>query len=125
MHRALPWIASAALAGCFGAGMETAAQRTGRNPRSDGVIDTAAGETGCPVDALRIVGETSRKYLNETAFRFIVEGCGERFGFAEQCGLDLSGKGVIPVNDSLGCRYLLVTRVPLRAATPPAAASRE
>jgi hypothetical protein len=101
------------MTGCFGSGMESAAHRTGQNPRSDGVLDVAAAETGCVASNLRIVAETNRRYVNETAFRFILEGCGERFGYAEQCDLGLTGPGVVPVNDSLGCRYLLVTRVRL------------
>jgi hypothetical protein len=97
--------------------MGSSAHRTGQNPRSDGVLDLAAGETGCPVNELRIVAETGRRYVNETAFRFVLEGCGERLGFVEQCDLGLSGPGAVAVNDSLACRYLLVSRVPLRPVT--------
>ncbi len=105
----------ALLTGCFGSGMESAAQRTGKNPRSDGVLDEAAREIGCAASELRIVAETNRRYLNETAFRFVLEGCGERLGFVEQCRLGDPAPGAVVVNDSISCRYLLVSRVPLRA----------
>ncbi|MDF2695251.1 MAG: hypothetical protein K0S65_3634 [Labilithrix sp.] len=118
MFRAVAVTCVVAVVGCFGSGMESASQRTGRNPRSDGVLDQAARETGCPVNDLRIVAETGRRYVNETAFRFVLEGCGERLGFVEQCELDSSGPGTVAVNDSLGCRYILVSRLPLRP-TPP------
>jgi hypothetical protein len=117
-------------AGCFGSGMESAARRTGQNPRSDGVLDLASKETGCPVNDLRIVAETGRRYVNETAFRFVLEGCGERFGFVEQCEVGSAGGDAIAVNDSLSCRFLLVTRlslapraVPSPSSVPPAPAA--
>lgn len=103
-------VAAGAGAGCFGSGMESAALRTGRNPRSDGVLDMASKETGCAAEQLRIVAETVRRYVNETAFRFVVEGCGERLGFVEQCDLG-TRPDAVAVNDSLSCRYFLVTRV--------------
>jgi hypothetical protein len=99
--------------GCFGSGMGSAARHTGQNPRSDTVIAVAARETGCSTQELRIVIETGRRYVNETAFRFVLEGCGERLGFVEQCDLGEPGPGAVAVNDSIACRYVLVSRLPL------------
>lgn len=109
-----------AMVGCFGSGMESASRRTGENPRSDGVIDVASRDTGCPASELRIVAETGRRYVNETAFRFVLEGCGERLGYLERCELGHAA-GAVAVNDSLGCTYLLVTRLSLRAPPAPPA----
>lgn len=106
------------VAGCFGSGMESASHRTGQNPRSDGVIDTATRDTGCPSTDLRIVAETGRRYVNETSFRFVVEGCGERFGYVERCEIGSAGPQSVAVNDSLACSFLLVTRLQLRPPTP-------
>ncbi len=107
------------VAGCFGSGMASASQRTGHNPRSDGVLDIAAVEARCPVTELRIVAETGRRYLNETAFRFVVEGCGVRLGFVEACDLGAAGPGDVAVNDSIACRYLLVSRLSLVTPAAP------
>lgn len=109
-------LAATLATGCFGGGMESAPVRTGQNPRTDGVIDTVSVETGCPAGEVRIVAETVRRYVNETAFRFVAEGCGERFGLVEQCALNSLGPGSVAINDSLSCRFFLVSRVPIRGA---------
>jgi hypothetical protein len=120
MRGAVVLVCMIVFGGCFAGGMESNPIYTGKNPRTDGVLEVAARETSCSVSNLRIVAETGRKYVNETAFRFVIEGCGERLGFIEQCALHSLGPESVVVNDSLSCRYLLVSRVPLRpsARTP-------
>lgn len=101
-----------ALAGCFSSG-RSSSTFTGQSPRSDAVLNAAARDLGCPLASVHVEAETMRKYLNEAAFRFVIEGCGERAGYVEIC--DLVGEptppGWTPVDGSLACRYLLVTRV--------------
>lgn len=118
MRRPLTTVGVLTLVGCFGSDMESASRYTGTHPRSDGVLDVAANETNCPRSELRIVAETGRRYVNETAFRFVVEGCNERLGFVETCDLGRTGPGSVAVNDSLGCSYLLLTRMALRPTAP-------
>jgi hypothetical protein len=104
-------------AGCFSSG-RTSATFTGQSPRSDAVLRTAASDLACPLTSVHVEAETGRRYLNETAFRFVIEGCGERVGYVEAC--DLVGEpappGWTPIDGSLACRYLLVSRVRLAAA---------
>ena len=117
--------ATAALlvAGCFSSG-RTDPTFTGRSPRSDAVLRVAAGDLGCPLTSVHVEAETGRRYINETAFRFVIEGCGERAGYVEIC--DLVGEpappGWAPVDGSLACRYLLVSRV---RVTPAVIRGRE
>lgn len=107
------------VAGCFSTG-RTDPVFTGRSPRSDAALRSAAADLGCPLTSLRVEAETARKYINEAAFRFVVAGCGERVGYVEAC--DLVGEppppGWTTIDGSLACRYLLVSRV--RLGPPPA-----
>jgi hypothetical protein len=117
-HAALALLATTACA--CGALGPTSALYTGTSPRSDAVLTEAARDLACPLKDLRVVRETGRRFRNETAFRFVVEGCGERGGYVEEC--DLVGEptppGWSPMDGALACRYLLVTR--LRIAPAPA-----
>jgi len=110
------------VAGCFSSG-RTDPTFTGQSPRSDAVLRAAAADLGCPLTSVHIEAETNRKYVNESAFRFVIEGCGERAGYVETCELvgEPAPRGWISVDGSLACRYLLVSRVRLApAAQPPA-----
>jgi hypothetical protein len=107
------------VAGCFSSG-RTDPTFTGRSPRSDAALRTAAGDLGCPLPSLRIEAETGRRYINETAFRFVIEGCGERGGYVEACELvgEPTPPGWTSIDGSLACRYLLVSRVRLAPPAP-------
>lgn len=113
--------ATLALAACFSSGPTSPTYSGGRAPRSDGVLREAERDLGCPLAQLRVVTETGRRFLNETKFRFVVEGCGERTGYVEEC--DLVGApppaGWTTIDGSLACRWLLVTRLPLAPAPAP------
>ena len=107
-------------AACFaGSNMGSANTRTGHNPRSDRVIDLASAETGCAHGDLRIVLETDRRFLNETVFRFVLEGCGERLGFVEDCSASEPKPDAVIVNDTISCRYVMVSRLPLHSTQRP------
>ncbi len=120
------------LAGCtfVSSGPTSATHSAGRAPRTDAVLEQASRELPCPVQDLRVVLETRRRYANETAFRFVIEGCGQRLGYVEEC--DLVGEPTPPgwrqVDGSLACRDVLVTRLdlrePNRRASSPAASTR-
>lgn len=107
------------LSGCFSAGGSEPTFSGGRAPRTDAVLAQASTDLECPTASLRIVVETNRRFLNESAFRFVVEGCGERAGYVEQCELEREDleRGFRRVSDHLSCRNVLVTRV--RIAAPP------
>jgi hypothetical protein len=111
---ALALLMSTFTTACFSSG-PTSPVYTGATPRTDIVLRTAEADLGCPLASLRVVTQTRREYLNETAFRFVVEGCGERAGYVEAC--DIVGEpppaGWSTVSGSLACRDLLVTRVRL------------
>jgi hypothetical protein len=100
--------------GCFSTG-RTDATFTGRSPRSDAVLREAATDLACPLASLHVEAETERRYIGESAFRFVVEGCGERAGYVEVCDV-VSGPaspGWTTIDGPLVCRYLIVTRVRL------------
>lgn len=103
---------AAASSGCFSAG-SASARYTGSSPRSDAALREAERDLGCPIAQLRIVVETGRRYVNESSFRFVIEGCGERAGYVEECELVGSSApaGWTTIDGALACRYLLVTRV--------------
>ena len=86
---------------------------SGQNPRADIALKTAAEDLGCPLGELRIMAESRRKYLNESSFRWVIEGCGERAGYFETC--DLVGEppppGWTTADGSLACRDVLMTRI--------------
>ena len=107
------------LLGCFGSG-PTSTTYSGSAPRSDAVLREAERDLGCPLAQLRITQETNRRYVNEIAFRFVVEGCGERAGYVEECAMvgDTKPPGWTEVNGSLACRDVLVTRVRLAPSVP-------
>ncbi|MCA9589908.1 MAG: hypothetical protein KC657_31605, partial [Myxococcales bacterium] len=110
-------VASALLVGCFSSG-PTSATFTGQSPRSDAVLQVAARDLQCPLASLRVDAETRRRYLNETAFRFVVEGCAQRAGYVEACDLvgDAPPAGWVTIDGSLACRYILVTHLTLAPA---------
>jgi hypothetical protein len=109
--------------GCFSSG-RTDATFTGRSPRSDAALHAAAVDLGCPLTSVHVEAETGRRYLNETAFRFVIDGCGERAGYVEICDLvgDPAPPGWTSVDGSLACRYLLVSRVRVAPVAPAPAA---
>lgn len=119
-------LAALLVTGCFSSG-RTDATFTGRSPRSDAALRAAERDLGCPLSSLHVEAETGRRYLNESAFRFVIDGCGERAGYVEICDLvgDPTPPGWTSVDGTLACRYLLVTRVRLlpveKAPVPPAA----
>lgn len=97
---------------------------TGQDPKSDLVLRTAARDLGCPLEALQIAFSANHRYVNEAAFRWVIEGCGERAGYFEICELlaDPIPPGWTAVDGSLACRDLLMTRVRLAPALAPGAA---
>ena len=111
--------AAVLLAGCFSLGPSSPTFSGGRAPRTDLVLEQAAKDLPCPVGDLRIVVETPRRYLNEAAFRFVVEGCGERLGYVESCVVfDAPPADYRVIDGSLACRDVLVTRLRLTAPAP-------
>jgi hypothetical protein len=70
--------------GCFSTG-RTDATFTGRSPRSEAVLRAAATDLACPLASLHVEAETGRRYISESAFRSVVERCGERAGYVEVC----------------------------------------
>lgn len=104
-----------ASAGCVSS-MRSANVYTGRHPRSDAVLLQASRELACPLGGLRIVAETSRRAINETALRFVVEGCGVRGSYVEECDLIAGAPepGWTIVEDTIACRDFLVAKLPLQ-----------
>lgn len=74
------------------------------------VLGLAVADLECPHDKLEIVAKFERDATNITSLRYLVEGCGQRGLYVEQCGTDT-------------CRYFLASRLSLHPATVPAAAS--
>lgn len=122
-------IASMALVACY-SNLDSARRLTGRNPRSDGALRAAANDLKCPIQDLGVVAETSRRSLNETTLRFVIEGCGRRGSYLETCDLVADvraamAEGWTVVEDNLMCRYILVASLSLEnapSAAPPGAA---
>lgn len=56
-------------------------------------------DLGC--DATRVVATIDRRYANSTSVRYVVEGCGKRGLYVEDC------------TNTSACRYLLVSIVPI------------
>ncbi|MBX3198352.1 MAG: hypothetical protein KF894_09500 [Labilithrix sp.] len=94
---------------------------TGQDPKSDLALRTAARDLGCPLEELQIIASANHRYVNEAAFRWVIEGCGERAGYFEICELlaDPIPPGWTAVDGSLACRDLLMTRVHLAPAPAP------
>jgi len=74
------------------------------------VLRLAVTDLGCPHDEIEIVAKFERDATNVTTLRYLVEGCGQRGLYVEQCGTDT-------------CRYFLASRLSLHPATVPAATS--
>src|SRR5690349_5355968 len=117
---ALGMLVALASSACFSTGRsEPTYTGTGETPRTDGALKTASQDLGCPLKDLRIEAETVRRYVNETAFRYVIEGCGERAGYVESCDLfEKPQPGYITIDGSLACRFILVTRMSLAAPRP-------
>jgi hypothetical protein len=103
-----------ALASCVGP--PPAPIKYGReNPRADIALRTAARDLGCPLEELRIEAVTNHRYVNETGFRYVVEGCGERAGYIESCELVGSPppEGWATAEGDIACKDILMTRLRL------------
>jgi len=99
----------------------------GRNRPADIALHVASRDLGCPLEQLQLVSQANRRYVNESAFRYVIEGCGERAGYYETCDLITTEPlppGWYATNDSpLACRDLLMTRIRIAPeAAPPAPA---
>ena len=117
MRRALlilPLVAAA----CFSTGRsEPTYTGTGETPRTDGALKTAANDLQCPLKEVHIEVETVRRYVNESAFRYVIEGCGQRAGYVESCDLfDKPMPGYTTIDGTLLCKWVLVSRVSLSDA---------
>lgn len=71
---------------------------------------SATRELAC--DDVRIVATVDRRYANSASVRYVIEGCGHRALYVEDCTRESS------------CRYLLVSVVPLTKAAPVAPTPR-
>ena len=114
---AVPLMALLGALGC-GSSMTTAAKYTGRHVRSDAALTRAARDLDCPLETLVISAETNRRYLNEAALRFVIDGCARRASYVEECDLvddprAAAASGWTIVEDSLACRYFLVATLEL------------
>lgn len=112
----------AALTGCGGrlptARVYTA---TGANPGSDAALRSASRDLACPLGELHVESTMVPRYDQNAALRFLIDGCGQRASYVEDCEVT-SGAPASPdavrVSDVVWCRYLLVSRVSLRPASP-------
>jgi hypothetical protein len=105
----------------------------GTESQVDVALQTAARDLSCSLDKVVVVAVLERRYANTATARFVIEGCGERALYVEQCQIgeqtpDLARQGFHGFDGSLTslvCRYLLVSRVaiPLGPTMPGSAAS--
>ncbi len=91
---------------------------TGTNTRPDLALRTASEDLGCPVASMVIATTLERRFSNTSAARYVIDGCGERALYVEQCEVSSgppSGEGFQPVEggSSIRCRFLIVSRVPI------------
>ena len=106
-------------AGCS-SNLRTATVFTGRHPRSDAVLREAVRDLACPMEALRIVAETSRRTVNESAFRFVVEGCGARASYVEECDfVETIEPGWTLIEPGFASRDVLFTKLSITPPPPP------
>jgi hypothetical protein len=71
---------------------------------------SAMRELAC--DEVRIVATIDRRYANAASVRYVIEGCGHRALYVEDCSRESS------------CRYLLVSVVPVAPAGSAAPSGR-
>ncbi len=97
----------------------------GTNQRADVALRTASEDLGCAVETMLIATTLERRFSNTSVARYVIEGCGERALYVEQCETSEqpSGEGFQPVlggSPSFRCRYLMVSRVaiPSHSAEP-------
>lgn len=104
------------LAGCkLSSGNEPRSYQ-GTNQRADVALRTASEDLGCAVESMMIATTLERRLSNSSVARYVIEGCGERALYVEQCESsdEPSGEGFQPVQgapSSFRCRYLIVSRV--------------
>lgn len=109
---------SLALVGCS-SNLRTARVFTGRHPRSDAVLREATRDLSCPMESLRVVAETDRRFVNETAFRFVVEGCGARASYVEECDfVETVQVGWTTVEPGFACHDVLFSKLTLAPPAP-------
>ena len=113
-----------ALTGCGGR-LPTATVYTGagQNPGSDAALRSASRDLACPVGDLHIEATLTPRYDQTAALRFLIDGCGQRAGYVEDCEVTAGAPAsldAVRVSDVVWCRYLLVSRVSLRPASPAA-----
>jgi hypothetical protein len=103
----------------------------GTDSQVDVALRTASGDLGCALDKVVVVATLERRYANTATARYVIEGCGERALYVEQCQVgevtpDLTRQGFHAFDGSLAslvCRYLLVSRVAIPLGGAPAASS--
>lgn len=117
MRRVVFLTASLALAlsaAACSSNLRTARVFTGRHPRSDAVLREAVRDLSCPMESLRIVAEADHKFANESAFRFVVEGCSARASYLEECDFVESVQpGWTLVEAGFACRDVLFAKLPM------------
>ncbi|MBN9162814.1 MAG: hypothetical protein BGO98_03865 [Myxococcales bacterium 68-20] len=99
----------------------------GKSSKADIALQTAARDLGCPIEELSVIGESRRRYINESSFRWVIEGCGERAGYFETCELLEAPipAGWTIVEGELACRNVLMTRIRIAPAPPGPAGGSE
>ena len=63
------------------------------------------------------------RYDQNTVLRFLIDRCGQRAGYVEDCEVTAgppASPDAVRVSDVAWCRYLLLSRVPLRPVSPAA-----
>lgn len=96
---------------------------TGKHPSSDAALRAASRDLGCPVGELHVEATMIPRYDQNTVLRFLIDGCGQRAGYVEDCEVTAgppASPDAVRVSDVAWCRYLLLSRVPLRPVSPAA-----
>jgi hypothetical protein len=70
------------------------------------VLDVAANDLACPRSSVAVAMKLDRRFANGVSLRYIVEGCGTRALYAEDC------------SRSSTCEYALASRQSLDTVTP-------
>lgn len=114
-------IASAGAACTLSSGNEPRTYK-GTNTRPDLALRTASEDLACPVASMLIATTLERRFSNTSAARYVIDGCGERALYVEQCEISdaaPSGEGFHAVDggSSVRCRFLIVSRVAIPSRT--------
>ena len=75
--------------------------------REQTVLDLAARDLACPRGEVSIAMTLDRRYANGYSLRYVVDGCGTRALYAEDC------------RQMSACRYLIASRMALGATAGP------